>query len=333
MNEKITMAHGAGGTFTRQLMQTVIIRHLHNPELGKQEDASILPITTENAAFTTDSYVVDPLFFKGGDIGKLAVCGTVNDLAVAGSDPQFLSAGFIIEEGFSIPELEKIIKSMGNTAFECGVKIVSADLKVVSRGKGNGIYINTAGIGYFKDRFFTGPVEDGDKVILSGTIGEHELAVLQARHRFRTEISITSDCATVNAMTRTLLTGAVKVKKMKDPSRGGLVTALHKWVNLHDYGIILEENAIPVLPEVNELSEVLGLDPLHLANQGKIVLISAKEDADEIVRIMRENPLGRNAAVTGTISKENRGRVILKRKNGEKIILGMKSGMESIRIC
>jgi len=333
MNEKITMAHGAGGTFTRQLMQNVIIRHLHNPELGKQEDASIIPITTENAAFTTDSFVVDPLFFNGGDIGKLAVCGTVNDLAVAGSDPQYLSAGFIIEEGFPVSELEKIVKSMGNTSFECGVKIVSADLKVVSQGKGNGIYINTAGIGYFTDKFLGGPIEDGDKVIISGTIGEHELAVLLARHQFRTDISITSDCATVNTLTRTLLTSEVKVKKMKDPSRGGLVTALHKWVNLCDYGIILEESSIPISPEASELSEALGLDPLHLANQGKIVLISSKEDADEIVRIMRENPLGRQAAVAGTVSKASRGRVILQRNNGEEIILGMKSGMESIRVC
>lgn len=333
MNEKITMAHGAGGTFTRQLMQTVIIRHLHNPELGKQEDASILPITTENAAFTTDSYVVDPLFFNGGDIGKLAVCGTVNDLAVSGSDPQYLSAGFIVEEGFAISELEKIIKSMGNTSFECGVKIVSADLKVVPQGKGNGIYINTAGIGYFTDRGLGEPIEDGDKVILSGTIGEHELAVLLARHQFRTDISIRSDCTPVNALTRTLLSSEITVKKMKDPSRGGLVTALHKWVNLHDYGIILEESSIPISPEVSELSEALGLDPLRLANQGKIVLIASKDDADEIVRIMRESPLGRQAAVAGGISKASRGRVILQRVNGEEIILGMKSGIESIRIC
>lgn len=333
MNEKITMAHGAGGTFTRQLMQTVIIRHMHNPELGKQEDASILPITTKNAAFTTDSYVVDPLFFNGGDIGKLAVCGTVNDLAVSGSDPQFLSAGFIVEEGFAISELEKIVKSMGNTSFECGVKIVSADLKVVPQGKGNGIYINTAGIGYFTDRGLGGPIEDGDKVILSGTIGEHELAVLLARHQFRTDISITSDCAPINALTRTLLSSEVTVRKMKDPSRGGLVTALHKWVNLHDYGIILEESSIPISPEVSELSEALGLDPLHLANQGKIVLVASKDDADEIVRIMRESPLGRQAAVVGAVTKESRGRVILQRKNGEEIILGMKSGIESIRIC
>ena len=333
MKEKISLAHGAGGTFTRQLMQTVIVRHLHNQELGKQEDASLLPISTEKAAFTTDSYVVDPLFFEGGDIGKLAVCGTVNDLSVAGADPQYLSAGFIIEEGFPISDLESIVKSMGNTSFECGVKIVSADIKVVPQGKGNGLYINTAGIGLYSDNGLGGMIEEGDKVILSGTLGEHELAVILARNRFRTDIRISSDCTPLNALTRTLFASKAKIKQMKDPSRGGLVTALYKWVDLRDYGIILNASKIPISAEVESLSKTLGLDPLHLSNQGKMVLIASENETDKILQIMRNNPIGRQSAIIGEVSKNVRGRVVLNKQNGEEVILGMKSGMESIRVC
>ncbi len=334
MEDKIVLAHGSGGLLSKQLMQTIFLRYLHNPELGRLDDSSVVAMDSSTIAFTTDSFTVDPIFFNGGDIGKLSVCGTVNNLAVAGAIPLYLSAAFILEEGLAIKDLEKIVNSMSNSAFECGVKIVSSDVKVIERGLGSGIIINTTGIGMMENNNYPMELEEGDKVIISGPIGEHELAILVHRNKFRTNHSFSTDCAPVHTLTRSLFSKYEgKIKKMKDPTRGGIVTALNKIIDTCRFGIILEQESLPIKSKVKNICSILGLNPLYLANQGKILLICAADAAQGILELMHKHPLGRNAAVIGEVTHHCQGRLILRTTRGEQLVLGLKSGSESFRIC
>jgi len=333
MIESITLAHGSGGSASRELMRNVFLRELHNPELEREGDAALLTMESVHIAFTTDNFTVSPLFFNGGDLGKMAVCGTVNDLAVSGAEPKYLAAGFIIEDGFALKDLERIVKSMSKTAFECGMKVVATDVKVVEKGKGDGIYINTTGIGIARPDKLSGNIEPGDKLIVSGTLGEHELAVILERKNLRTPVSIASDCAPLNALTRTLLEQTEGIKLMKDLSRGGLLSALYKAKNRFKYGVILQEDSIPLKAEVKDLCRLLGLNALYLANQGKLMAICDKASAPAIIQIMKQHPLGREAAVIGEITAQFADKVVLHKATGEEIILSLKIGSESYRIC
>jgi len=333
MTESITLAHGSGGSATRELMRNLFLRLLHNPELDQEGDAALVTLESGNIAFTTDSYTVDPLFFSGGDLGRMAVCGTVNDLAVSGAEPKYLSAGFIIEEGFALKELEKLVKSMANTAFECGVKVIAADVKVVEKGKGGGVYINTSGIGISRPGKLTGKIGAGDKLVVSGGLGEHELAVVVERNHLHTPVSVSSDCAPINALTRMLLEQTEGIKAMKDPSRGGLVTALYKMQKVFKAGILLEENYIPIKEEVKSLCISMGLDALYLASQGKLILICAADTAPAIVEIMKRHPLGKDAAIIGEVTDRFTDKIVLHKKTGEEIVLNLKAGSDSYRIC
>lgn len=333
MTDKIKIEHGAGGAMTKKLMENLFLRLLHNPELGEMDDSSSVEISGVKAAFTTDNYIVRPLFFNGGDIGKIAVCGTVNDLAMSGAEPRFLSAGFIVEEGFSEEELSGIVKSMSNTAFECGVKVVCSDLKVVESGKGDGIYINTSGIGEYTSNYSPVEMEEGDSIILSGTIGEHELAIITSREGYKVKEQIKSDAASLNSLVRSLLSKSSGIKRMKDPTRGGVVTALYKWISTSNYGIIIDKEKVPVMPAAKHICELLGLDPLYMANMGKMLMICRREKTEEILTVLKAHPLGENAALIGTVSSECRGMLIERNKRGEEKIKELKSGSQQSRIC
>lgn len=333
MTDKITLAHGAGGALTRKLMRDLFLRHLHNPELNALSDAALLDIPSNKIAFTTDNFVVNPIFFPGGDLGKLAICGTVNDLAVSGAEPKYISVGLIIEEGYPLADLEKLVISMANVSFESGVKVVCADLKVVERGEADGVYINTAGLGVDIEKISREPVKPGDKIIISGTIGDHEAAVVTSRNDFHIKTSIISDCAPLNPVIRSLLSQVGGIKMMCNPTQGGLATALCKWVEYNAYGIKIREKDIPIERNTGAVCQILGLDPLYLANQGKVALICCEENARRIIDIMRKNPLGENAAIIGEVSEDIPGEVIIQTDTGSEKILKMRTGEGSNRVC
>lgn len=333
MTDRITLAHGAGGALTRKLMRQVFLRHLHNPELSALGDSAPLNITSDRIAFTTDNFVVDPIFFPGGDLGKLAVCGTVNDLAVSGAEPKYISAGLIIEEGYPLDNLEKLVISMANASFESGVKVVCADVKVVERGKADGVFINTSGLGVDTEKISSEPVNPGDIVIISGTVGDHEIAVINARIDFHIKTSIVSDCAPLTPLIRTLLDQVQGIKMMRDPTQGGIATLLCKWVESSAYGIKIREKDIPIAPNIRSVCQILGLDPLYLANQGKAALICRPSDAQRIIDIMHKNPLSRDAAIIGKVWDDFPGKVILQTETEGEKILEMRAGEGSYRVC
>ena len=333
MTETITLAHGAGGSLTRNLMRSVFFKYLQSPELSFLSDAAHLELESDNIAFTTDNFVVSPIFFPGGDLGKLAVCGTVNDLSVSVAEPKYISVGIIVEEGYPIADLERLAKSMADVSFESGVKIVCSDIKAVERGKGDGVFINTAGVGIINGGLSNEPVKAGDKIITSGTMGEHEIAVVAARHKLRLGTTIKSDVAPLNSLIRTFINKCDGIKAMSDPTQGGLVTLLHKWVESNPYGIRIFGKKAPISPEVKSAARLLGLNPFYLANQGRVVLICAENDADKVVSIMRKHPLGKNAAIIGEIAEDIQGKVILQSDSEGEKILEMRSGEGHSRVC
>ena len=332
MTDHITLAHGSGGSLTRTLMRTVFLRHLLNPELEKEDDATVLSVNSDRIAFTTDNFIENPLFFKGGDLGKLAVCGTVNDLSVTGADPQYLSAGYIIEAGYPIKELELLVKSMAATAFECGVKVVSMDVKVLEKGNGGRVYINTSGIGVL-EKTLDKQIESGDDILVSGTLGEHELTILLARNNIDIKEDIRSDCAPLNSLVRSLMEKTEGIRVMKDPSRGGLITSLYKLMRLKAFGVILEEDKIPIKVEVRSICDKMGADPLYLANQGKMILICDNNYTRKIIEIMHSHPLGKDAAVIGKVTDRFTDKVCLTKQTGEEIILNLKTGSYLYKSC
>ena len=332
MEEIITLDYGSGGKKTARLIESMILPAMQSEELNALGDGAILP-GGEELVFSTDSFVVSPREFPGGDIGKLAVCGTVNDIAVCGGEPKFLSCALILEEGLETAELQRIIDSMAAAARKAGVKIVTGDTKVVERGRGDGIYINTAGIGVLRYPGLTPKaIRPGDAVLLSGTAGDHGTAVMLARTGMM-QGELRSDCAALNGLCRAILATGAGVRVLRDPTRGGVATTLNEFTEGTETGIELEESAIPVRPEVEAACEMLGLDALYCANEGKLLCVCAPEDAEKVLAAMRGTEEGRDAAVIGHVTAEAPGRVILKTRYGGRRILQKLSGAQLPRIC
>ena len=327
---KITMAHGSGGKSTSELISNIFAKHFNNPILAQMEDSSVVP-GAANIAITTDSFVVTPIIFAGGDIGRLAVCGTVNDLLMSGSVPKYLTCGFILEEGCDSEELEKIVISMAKTAQEANVTIVAGDTKVIE-GKG-GMYINTAGVGFLPQGRVVGAAncKTGDTVLVSGNLGDHHAAILSARMNITNTIQ--SDCAPLNEMVSALLKNGVKVKAMRDVTRGGLATVLNEFAVASQCGIELDEQKIPVSEQVRGFCGILGLDPLYMGNEGKMTVVVATEDAQKAVDCIRQSKYGENAAIIGKISSAEPGKVLLKTGIGGTRIVTELYGEGLPRIC
>lgn len=334
VRQRILLAHGAGGELTRQLVDQIFYKYFSNEALRPLNDAAVIDFPGCKLAFTTDSFVVRPLFFPGGDIGKLAVCGTVNDLAVSGARPLFLTAAFIIEEGLPISVLEQVARSLGETCRIAGVQVVAGDTKVVEKGHGDLIFINTAGIGSIPEGRHLGQqqITPGDVVIVNGPMGNHGLAVLLERENLGLETGVISDCAPLNGIIGQILDSVSGVKMMRDLTRGGLATAVKEIALGAGVDVYLEEPSIPVDDEVRGAVEILGLDPLYMANEGKFVVFVAPEDAPKVLRILKKDPLGRKAAMIGRVA-EGRGNVLLKTMLGGTKMLDLLAGDPLPRIC
>jgi hydrogenase expression/formation protein HypE len=337
-DEKITLSHGSGGKSTHNLIEGVFAPAFSNPLLDAMDDAAIFGLngSGQRLAFTTDTYVVSPLFFPGGDIGKLAVHGTLNDLAMAGATPLYLSAGFILEEGFPIADLRRIVASMAEAATAAGVSIVTGDTKVVQRGKADGLFINTAGVGMLRSVWPLGQahIQPGDKVLLSGSVGDHGIAIMLAREALDIETDVQSDTAPLHELVATLLEAAGEgVHCLKDPTRGGIATALNEMALSAEVAIGLDEHAVPVHAGVRGACEILGLDPLTIANEGKLLAIVAPEKAEIALAALRAHPLGREAALIGTVQADPPGMVFLRTDIGGMRVLDMLVGDPLPRIC
>ena len=332
MDEIISLDYGSGGKKTARLIEKLILPRLDNPALRALGDGAIVD-GGGKLVFSTDSFVVSPLFFPGGDIGKLSVCGTVNDLSMCGAEPKFLSCSFIIEEGFPLAQLERIVESMAAQCEKAGVQIVTGDTKVVEKGRGDGIYINTAGIGILRHPDL-GPeaIRPGDRVIVSGFVGDHGTAVMLARNGMM-QGNLASDCAALNGLTEAILTAAPGVRVLRDPTRGGVATTLNEFVEGTDLGIELEEEQIPVRPQVQAACDMLGLDPLYCANEGKLLAVVAPEDTETVLAAMRGHELGADAAVIGQVTARYPGRLTLRTAFGGSRVLQKLSGAQLPRIC
>lgn len=332
MDEIITLDYGSGGKKTSRLIENIIVPAFSNPALNAMGDGAVLPGAGE-IAFSTDSFVVDPIFFPGGDIGKLSVCGTVNDLAMCGAEPKYLSCAFIIEEGLEREALEKIVASIRDAARSAGVQIVTGDTKVVERGRGDKIYINTAGIGVMKyPGLSPRNIRPGDKVIVSGTVGDHGTAVMLARNGMM-QGELKSDCAALNGLADAILSLGAGVRVLRDPTRGGVATTLNEFTEGTALSIELEEEQIPVRPQVRAACDMLGLEPLYCANEGKLLAVVSPEDTERVLARMRELPEGADAAVIGTVSDRHPGRVVMKTAFGGTRILQKLAGAQLPRIC
>ncbi len=336
----VLLGHGSGGTLSAEL-----IRRLFLPALGIEpntvlEDQAAIDLgeTSEpvsGLAFTTDSFVVKPLFFPGGDIGKLAVHGTVNDLAVGGATPLVLSAAFILEEGLPLEDLRRIAESMRIACDEANVRLVTGDTKVVDRGKGDGLFVTTAGIGLLPpgQRLSITAARPGDRVLVSGTLGDHGVAILSVREGLEFETELRSDTAPLHDLTQTMLRACSEIRCMRDPTRGGLASTLHELAEASRVGVALTESAIPLRREVHAACEMLGLDPLHVANEGKLIAVVPAEHAEQLLAAMRAHPLGRNAAEIGEITSEHPGMVVMRTKIGGRRVVAMLAGEQLPRIC
>jgi len=334
-DELVTLAHGAGGKSTQALVQGLFLEELGNPLLAPLSDAALLDLDGSRLAFTTDSYVVKPIFFPGGDIGDLAVNGTVNDLAVSGARPLALSAGFVIEEGLAIADLRRVAASMGRAAAAVGVPVVTGDTKVVERGNADGLYVTTAGIGLVAPEVELGPerVRPGDRVLVSGTIGDHGMAVMVARGELALEVDLESDTAPVHELALALLTLGDAIRWMRDPTRGGLATALNELAQAAGIAVSLVESALPLRPAVIGTCEILGIDPLYVASEGRLVAVVAAEAADAALEILRSHPLGAEAAIVGATRTEPERLVLLETDLGGSRVVDMLVGDPVPRIC
>ena len=334
--KNILLGHGSGGQMMHDLIEDVFIKHFSNPILSEQTDSAILSVGSGEIAFTTDSFVIDPLFFPGGNIGKLAVCGTVNDLAVSGAEPLYISVSFIIEEGFPMSELEVIVGSLAAEAQKAGVLIVTGDTKVVNKGKCDKLFINTAGIGRVtkQNLDITKAINiiPGDCIIINGNIGDHGMAVMNARESFNFKTTVESDCASLNKLIHEVLDNS-QVKFMRDPTRGGVATVLNELAAKVNLGIELDESALPVQKGVEAMCELLGFDPLHIANEGKVIIVVGQNDAAKILEIMKNNELGTKSALIGRIVSDHPGKVVLKNQTGGRRIVDSLTGDQLPRIC
>jgi hydrogenase expression/formation protein HypE len=334
LEDKILLAHGSGGKLAHELVEKSFVKAFANPFLAKLDDSAVIELSGK-LAFTTDSYVVSPIFFPGGDIGKLAVCGTVNDLAMSGAKPLYLSLAFIIEEGLPQAELKKIVDSTQRAAQEAGVQIVTGDTKVVHHGSADKLFINTAGVGVIPEGvdISGSKARPGDRVILSGTIGDHGIAVLSQREGLSFSTRLESDCAPLNSLVAAMLAVSPNIHCLRDPTRGGLATSLNELAKQSEVSIRIEEEKIPVREEVLAACEMLGFDPLYVANEGKLVAIVPADDANKIVEAMRENQYGKEAAIIGEVTGEHPGRVVMKTCLGASRIIDMLVGDLLPRIC
>ena len=335
--DKILLGHGSGGSLTHDLISSLFIKHFSNPILDVQGDSALLEISSWEISMTTDSFVVDPLFFPGGDIGKLAIAGTVNDIAVSGAMPQYLSAAFILEEGFPMADLERIVISMAAEAKKAGVRIVTGDTKVVERGKCDKVFINTTGIGMLEEKQEKScsgcQVEIGDKVLINGAIGNHGMAIMAERNELKLSAKIKSDCACLNHMIARVLKAGIRVKFMRDATRGGLSTVLHELVDGSSFGMEIFESELKIDEEVQGICELLGFDPMYVANEGKVVMVVHKDDAQQALEILQSDEFGKDASIIGEIVEAHSGKAYINTSIGGKRILDMLSGEQLPRIC
>jgi len=331
----VEMAHGGGGRKTARLIETLFAPAFRNPLLEPLGDGALVSVGGARLAFSTDSFVVRPAFFPGGDIGSLAVHGTVNDLAMCGAEPLYLSAGYILEEGFPLRDLERIVASMAEACRRCSVLLVTGDTKVVDRGKGDGVYVNTSGIGRVRDGVELGPgrARPGDAVLVSGPLGDHGIAVMAAREGIELETSLVSDSAPVIEPVRALLDAVPQTRVLRDPTRGGLATALVEIALASQAGIRLEETAVPVRDEVRGACELLGFDPLYVACEGRFLAIVPGERADAALAAIQSRPGGEGARRVGAVVAEDAGRVVLRTRIGSHRLLERLSGEQLPRIC
>ncbi len=330
----VLMAHGSGGKMARDLVEKVLVKALSNPMLELLDDSATVQFSGR-LAFTTDSYVVRPIFFPGGDIGRLAVCGTVNDLAMVGAKPLYISLAFILEEGLPLAELEQVVRSIRQAADEAGVHIVTGDTKVVNRGAADRLFVNTAGVGMVPEGVHVSGsnARPGDAVILSGTIGDHGIAVLSRREGLSFDTELVSDVAPLAGMVAQMLEACPAIRAMRDPTRGGLASTLNEIAERSRVCIRLQERAIPVRDAVRGACEMLGFDPLYVANEGKLVAIVPAADSDRVVAVMRAHPYGRDAAIVGEVAEGPAGRVLLSTAVGATRVVDMLTGDLLPRIC
>lgn len=333
--DRILLAHGGGGSLTRELITEVFVPEFQNPVLKPLEDSAVLVMNGKGYAFTTDSYVVKPYFFPGGDIGKLAVCGTVNDLAMQGAQPYWLSLGFILEEGLSLADLRRIVRSIGETARTACVEIVTGDTKVVERGKCEGLYINTAGLGRILTPNWWGAaaVKDGDAILLNGFLGEHGIAVLSQREGIAFSSQVVSDCAALWPLVKAIQDTGVEIHAMRDLTRGGLAAAVCDIAENSETGIRIDEAALPIGREVQGACDLLGLDPLTIANEGKCIVFCPGPESGRVLAAMKQHPLGHETRIIGNVSSSPKGLAVLRTTIGGERIIDMPTGEDLPRIC
>ena len=334
-HKEIVLGHGSGGRLTHQLIQKIVLPQFCNELLEPLHDGAVFSVNGAKLAFSTDSFVVNPLFFPGGDIGRLAVHGTVNDLAMCGAKPLYLSAGFILEEGLRMDDFWRVVQSMKQAAAEAGVLLVTGDTKVVDRGKGDQMFINTSGIGLVRPGVNIHPdrAEIGDQIVLNGPIAVHGIAIMSVREGLEFETQIASDTAPLNGLVEAMLNAAPDVRVLRDPTRGGVTSALSEIAEQARVGIRLDEAAIPISEEVKGACEILGLDPLYVANEGKLLAVVSPGDARAVLAAMRAHPLGRDAAVIGEVVGEHAGMVTMRTRVGGMRVVDMLSGEQLPRIC
>ena len=334
-HDTIQLAHGSGGKLSADLISGLFLPLLGNDILNLLEDQAILQVPAGRLAFTTDSFVVDPIFFPGGNIGDLAINGTVNDICMSGAQPLCLSAAFIIEEGLAIKDLHRIVSAMAEAAEQAQVTIVTGDTKVVDKGSCDKIFINTTGIGCVPGdvTISAGSIQAGDKIIISGTIADHGMAIMTSREGLSFETRITSDSAALNSLVACMLEASTAIRAMRDPTRGGVATTLNEFARSSQIGITLYAEQIPLLPEVRGACEILGIDPLYVANEGKLITIAPPEEAKKILAAMRLHPLGRQAAIIGEAVSDHPGMVTMETGLGASRIVDMPVGEQLPRIC
>jgi hydrogenase expression/formation protein HypE len=339
--EHILLGHGSGGQLTADLIQRLFVPGFGNDVLAALEDQATVSFGSGNGvkaprlAFTTDAFVVRPLFFPGGDIGRLAVHGTVNDLAVGGARPLFLSAAFILEEGLPLTDLQRIVASMRQACSEAGVALVTGDTKVVDRGKGDGVFITTSGIGLVPEgrSLSIHNARPGDRILVSGTLGDHGIAIMSVREGLEFETVLESDSACLTGLAQAILEACPRTRCMRDPTRGGLSSAVNELAAASRVGVKLDETAIPLRAEVRGACEMLGLDPLYVANEGKLIAVVPPEDAERVLEAMRNRPLGKNAALIGTVVADHPGMVLLRSRVGGERVVTLLAGEQLPRIC
>ncbi len=335
--DTILLGHGSGGQLMHDLITSLFIEHFSNPVLNRQTDSALLRLNKDEIAFTTDAFVVDPIFFPGGDIGKLAICGTVNDVAVAGAKPLYISCSFILEEGLPFSDLEKIVRSMADEARNAGVQIVTGDTKVVDKGKCDKVFITTTGIGELDGQhreISSGSlIKPGDKIIINGSIGDHGMAVMSARNDLNLQTSIASDCASLNGLIEEALSVSDQIRFMRDATRGGLATILAELSQNKPYGILINEEELVVEENVRGICELLGFDPLYVANEGKVLMVVGRNDAEKVLSKLRNHRLGKASSIIGEVVSDHPGKSWINTAVGGKRIIDVLAGEQLPRIC